>query len=113
MGQFIGRGGAGEAEFLDLTTTGRRSGVPREIEIRFTRLKSRYYVIAEHGRRAQWVRNVLADPRVSVRVVGSSFAVRARVVDAAAEPALNEAVQTLSCQKYGWGDGLVVELEPI
>jgi hypothetical protein len=34
------------------------------------------------------------------------------VIDAAAEAALNEAVQALSREKYGWGEGLVVELIP-
>ena len=42
-----------EAEFLYLTTTGRRSGMPREIEIWFTRVDGHYYVIAEPGQRAR------------------------------------------------------------
>ena len=34
----------GEPEFLYLTTTGRRSGQPREIEIWFTSRDGRYYL---------------------------------------------------------------------
>ncbi len=102
----------GEPEVLYLTTTGRRSGRPREIEIWFTRREGRDYVIAEHGRAAQWVQNLLADPRVSWRVGAARFAGRARVVDPAAEPALARTVQAGSREKYGWGDGLVVELSP-
>ena len=56
--------------------------------------------------------NLLADPRVSVRVGTEEFPARARVVDAAAEPQLHQAAQELSERKYGWGDGLVVELSP-
>jgi len=100
----------GEIEFLYLTTTGRRSGQPREIEIWFTERESRYYVVAEHRWETQWVQNVLADPRVLVRVGDETFAAQARVIDAGSEPGLHDAAQTLSEQKYGWGDGLVVEL---
>lgn len=41
-----------DPEFLDLTTTGRRSGQPREIEIWFARRGERYSLIAERGARA-------------------------------------------------------------
>jgi deazaflavin-dependent oxidoreductase (nitroreductase family) len=98
--------------FLYLITTERRSGQPREIEIWFTRRDARYYVIAEHGEAAQWVRNVRAEPRVRARVDGHELAGRARVVDVEAERALAAAVRGLSEAKYGWGDGLVVEIVP-
>ena len=101
-----------EAEFLYLMTTGRRSGAPREIEIWFTRRDGRDYLLAEHGERARWVLNLRADPRVCWRVGDAAFTGQARVVDAAAEPGLSAAVQALSIEKYGWGDGLVVELTP-
>ena len=99
-------------EFLYLTTTGRVTGKPREIEIWFTEHAGRYYVIAEHRERAQWVRNLRAEPRVRVRLGQRSFAATARVVDPRAEPDLDRAVQRRSAKKYGWGDGLVVELGP-
>ena len=102
----------GETEFLYLTTTGRRSGRPREIEVWFTRDDGRHYLIAEHLRETQWVQNLLAEPRVGVRVGDDAFAARARVIDAAAEPDLRQRVQELSEAKYGWGDGLIVELTP-
>ena len=103
---------AAEPPYLYLTTTWRRSGQPREIEIWFTQSDGRYYVIAETGASAQWVQNLRADPRVRWRVAGSAFSGQGRVVDIVAEPALNEAVQALSREKYGWGEGLVVELIP-
>ncbi len=98
--------------FLYLTTTGRRSGLPREIEIWFTRRNVRYYVISEHHERAQWVQNLVANQTVRWRVADAVFTGLARVVDAAAESELTEAIQDLSREKYGWGDGLVVELTP-
>ena len=102
----------GETEFLYLTTTGRRTGQPREIEIWFTEHAGRYYVIAEHLRETRWVQNLCVEPRVRVRVVDAEFSARARVVASDAEPDLCEVVQALSEAKYGWGDGLVVELAP-
>jgi deazaflavin-dependent oxidoreductase (nitroreductase family) len=104
--------GSRTAQYLYLTTTGRRTGRPREIEIWFTQRGGRYYLVAEHRERAEWVRNLRAAPRVAVRVGRRSFAADARVVDAKIEPTLARAVRKLSEKKYGWGNGLVVELAP-
>jgi deazaflavin-dependent oxidoreductase (nitroreductase family) len=103
---------AGDAEFLYLTTTGRRSGQPREIEIWFAHHEGRYYLIAEHRVQANWVQNLSANPQVHIRVAGSSMKGTARVMDANTEPALCRQIQALSEKKYGWGDGLIVEIIP-
>ena len=99
-------------KYLYLTTTGRRSGRPRQIEIWFTRHGGRYYLVAERGSKAQWVQNLLADPAVRVRVGGRRCRGLARVVDRRAERRLVGAIRALSEAKYGWGDGLVVEIAP-
>lgn len=101
-----------EPKYLYLTTTGRRSGRPRRIEIWFTRHEGCYYLVAEHGRQSQWVRNLLARPAVRVRVGARDFRAHARVVDHRAERELAGVVRRRSEAKYGWGDGLVVELRP-
>jgi deazaflavin-dependent oxidoreductase (nitroreductase family) len=101
-----------ESEFLYLTTTGRRSGQPRQIEIWFTERDGRYYLVAEHGEQAGWVRNLRTDSRVTVRVGNREFSANAHVVDAATDPVLRDDVRMRSERKYGWGDGLVVELSP-
>jgi deazaflavin-dependent oxidoreductase (nitroreductase family) len=100
------------SEYLYLTTTGRRSGMPRGIEIWFTERHGRIYIIAEHRERAQWVLNILADPQVRVRVGDRSFAAVARPVSDEHEPELVRLVKSLSDEKYGWSDGLVVEVTP-
>ena len=41
---------------------------------------------------------------------GRTFGARARVVDGATDRDLGTAIRALSEAKYGWGDGLVVEL---
>jgi deazaflavin-dependent oxidoreductase (nitroreductase family) len=102
-----------EPKYLYLTTTGRTTGRPREIEIWFTRLDGRHYIIAEYRERARWVLNIRADAVVSVRVGRTRLAARARIVDTRREPALARQVRARSKRKYGWGDGLVVELRPV
>jgi deazaflavin-dependent oxidoreductase (nitroreductase family) len=92
---------------LYLTTRGRKTALPREIEIWFTHRDGRFYVIAEHPN-SQWVENLRAHPEGQVRVAGRSFKVRGRIL-CPEEPELR-AVQALSHKKYGWGEGLVVEL---
>ena len=101
-----------EATYLYLTTTGRRSGLPRRIEIWFTRHEGRYYLVAEHGLKAHWVRNLLAEPAVRARVGRRSFRGRARVVDARSQRDLVAAIRGRSEAKYGWGAGLVIEIAP-
>ena len=103
---------AERVDSLYLTTRGRRSGQPREIEIWFTDHEGRQYVIAEHGQRAQWVQNIRADARVRWRVGERAFRGRARVIDPVGEPGLSGTVKVRSTAKYGWGQGLVVELAP-
>jgi deazaflavin-dependent oxidoreductase (nitroreductase family) len=98
-------------QFLYLTTLGRKSGKPREIEIWFTQLEGRYYIIAEYST-SQWVRNLKANPQAGVRVAGQSFSAVARFLSTGTDASLKLAVEQLSREKYKWGDGLVVELTP-
>jgi deazaflavin-dependent oxidoreductase (nitroreductase family) len=104
--------GGVEPQYLYLTTTGRRSGLPREIEIWFTQYLGRYYLISEHSEQAHWVRNLRAEPRVRWRVGEAIVSGRARTLDASGDAGLVREIQQLSRRKYGWGEGLVVELTP-
>jgi deazaflavin-dependent oxidoreductase (nitroreductase family) len=99
-------------QYLYLTTRGRRSGLPREIEIWFTYRNGRFYLIAEYAT-SNWIRNLRAHPEAQLRVAGKGFEVRARTVSAETEPELHRDITDLSRAKYGWGDGTVVELEPV
>jgi deazaflavin-dependent oxidoreductase (nitroreductase family) len=96
-------------QYLYLTTRGRKSGVPREIEIWFTHREGRFYVIGEYAT-SNWIQNQLACPEIQVRLAGKIFRARARVIHS--ESDLSRAVRQLSRDKYGWGDGLIVELTP-
>jgi deazaflavin-dependent oxidoreductase (nitroreductase family) len=96
-------------EFIYVTTTGRKTGVPREIEIWFVEHNSYVYVLAEHGHKAQWVQNVLADPAVTIRSGKMGWRATGRVLDPVGDADLYATVRELARKKYGWGDGLPVE----
>ncbi|HXG91335.1 MAG TPA: nitroreductase family deazaflavin-dependent oxidoreductase [Blastocatellia bacterium] len=99
-----------ELQYLYLTTTGRKTGLPREIEIWFVEREGKYYVLAELFHRAQWVKNIIANPRVRVRVGDAEFEATARVLDEVRDQATWQAAQQLSREKYDWGEGLPVEI---
>ena len=103
----FGAGLAGE-DYCYLTTTGRISGEPREIEIWFgldlsqtaTRPLGRgatLYMLSGSGDRSNWVRNLLREPSVTVRIGGVTQAGRARVVE---EPSEDERARRLLFDKY-------------
>jgi deazaflavin-dependent oxidoreductase (nitroreductase family) len=99
-----------DARVLYLTTLGRRSGQPRMIEIWFACYQGKLYLNAEHAQNADWVRNILQHPEVQVRIKEQQFAGHARVLDRQADRVLWDTVADLSRQKYGWGEGLPVEI---
>jgi deazaflavin-dependent oxidoreductase (nitroreductase family) len=99
-----------DAKVLYLTTIGRRSGQPRTIEIWFTCYQGKLYLNAERAYKAHWVINVIQNPRVHVRIKNQEFAGQARVLDRQQDGDLWQIVAELSRQKYGWGEGLPVEI---
>lgn len=54
-------------EYCYLTTTGRKSGHPHEIEIWFGIQGDSLYLLSGNGEDSDWVRNLRADPHVIVR----------------------------------------------
>jgi deazaflavin-dependent oxidoreductase (nitroreductase family) len=96
-------------QYLYLTTRGRSSGLPREIEIWFTHRDGRFYLIAEYPT-SHWLQNLQAHSEVQVRVAGEKFTAQARIVSPQTEADLHRAIADLSREKYGWGEGTIVEL---
>jgi deazaflavin-dependent oxidoreductase (nitroreductase family) len=97
-------------QYLYLTTTGRITGQPREIEIWFVSSEGKLYILAEHFHKAQWVKNIERNPRVRVRVGEREFEATARALDRERDAVRWEAAQQLAREKYGWGEGLPVEI---
>jgi deazaflavin-dependent oxidoreductase (nitroreductase family) len=98
---------------LYLTTTGRVSGLPREIEIWFVESGEKLYLLAEHFHRAHWVRNIQCDPKIKIRIGKREWRATGRVLDPEADGEQWELAQELSRRKYGWGDGLPVEVSDL
>ena len=63
-----------------LETTGRRSGEPRRTPVGARRDGDTLWLVAEHGRRAGYVRNIEAYPRVRVKIGRRWLAGRGAVV---------------------------------
>jgi deazaflavin-dependent oxidoreductase (nitroreductase family) len=58
---------------LLLTTTGRKSGLPRQTRLQYEKEEGVIYVAAARGRQADWFRNILANPHVEVQLEGQSL----------------------------------------
>jgi deazaflavin-dependent oxidoreductase (nitroreductase family) len=96
-------GSLAEASFCYVTTVGRRSGSPHTIEIWFGANDRTLYLLSGGGDRSDWVRNLLAEPAVSVRVEDQTFDATARVVTDADEEQM--ARRLLATKYQGWTEG--------
>lgn len=70
-------------DVLILTTRGAKTGEVRENPLAFSRDNGHYVVIASRGgapRNPAWYHNLVANPDVTVEVLGERFDARARVV---------------------------------
>src|SRR5690349_17148101 len=100
--------------FLYMTTTGRKTGLPRSIEIWFVEHNGCHYMVAEHREETSWVKNIQSNPSVTFSVgIGSNHEATlpltpatGRTVSRTDEPELAEAVSILMDEKYDWSDGL-------
>jgi deazaflavin-dependent oxidoreductase (nitroreductase family) len=70
---------AGE-EYCYVTTTGRVSGRPHKIEIWFGLDGNSLYLLSGGMDRSDWVKNLLKNPSVTVRIASHTFQGRARIV---------------------------------
>jgi F420H(2)-dependent quinone reductase len=84
-----GRAFRGSAEspagFLKLTTTGRKSGLPRTVHLLYIRDGSAYVVTASNGGKQRppgWRFNVSSNPQVSIQVQDRQVSAVAEIVEA-------------------------------
>jgi len=75
---------------IDITTTGRATGLPRRIEIVFHRIDGRMWISGQPSpRRRSWLANLADDPRMTVHLKGpiavADLPATARIVDDPAE----------------------------
>ena len=76
-----------DEDFCYITTTGRRTGNPHRVEIWFAAEPGgrTIYVLAGGRERADFVRNAMVEPRVTVRIGDREGGAMARVVAAGTE----------------------------
>jgi len=51
-----------------LETTGRKSGEPRRTPVGHGRVGAQFWLVAEHGKKAAYVQNIQANPRVRLKL---------------------------------------------
>lgn len=74
LGPIIGR------IILLLSTTGRKTGLKRITPLQYEEIDGKYYLGSARGLKADWVRNIQADPNVEIRVRSLNFKGQAEVV---------------------------------
>ena len=86
-------------DFCYLTTTGRVTGRPHEIEMWFSLVPETQtlYMLSGGGERSDWVKNLGRDPGVTVRIAGEKFSGLAREARDAEE---DELARRLLVEKY-------------
>ncbi len=88
-----------DENFCYLTTTGRVTGEPHEIEIWFVLVPQAYtlYMLSGGGDRSDWVKNLRCNPEVEVHIAGERLGGRAREARDAEE---DELARRLLVEKY-------------
>jgi deazaflavin-dependent oxidoreductase (nitroreductase family) len=88
-----------DESFSYLTTTGRVTGRPHEIEIWFVLIPETrtLYMLSGGGDRSDWVKNLRRNPKVTVRIAEGCFAGVAREARDAEE---DELARRLLVEKY-------------
>ena len=64
----------------DLTTIGRRTGLPRTVELRMVYLDGKFYAASRKIESKHWCRNTIKNSDVEVKADGELFSCRARQV---------------------------------
>ena len=94
-----------DEDFCYLTTRGRVSGRPHTIEIWFALHERTLYMLAGGRDSSDWVKNLLRDPHVSVRIRDVTYPGQARVVESFDEDALARQIVVAKYQP-GYGEDL-------
>ena len=90
-------------EYCYLTTTGRVTGRTHEIEIWFVLHDNTMHLLAGGKYESDWVKNLLKNPSVTVRIAKHTFAGKARIVTDEKE---DIKARTMLAEKYQeWEEG--------
>ena len=98
---------------IDITTTGRKSGQPRRIELMFHNIGGRTYISGRPGWPRSWIANLRADPHMTFHLKGgvaADLAAKARVITDRAE---RERVIAHIAPGWGYDPPLMVASSPL
>ncbi|MFN8412210.1 MAG: nitroreductase family deazaflavin-dependent oxidoreductase [Anaerolineales bacterium] len=90
-------------DYCYLTTKGWKTGNPHEIEIWFGVSRNSIYLLSGGGDQSHWVKNLLADPHVTVRIKKQTFTGLARLVKEEKEELM--ARHMLTGKYQNWKEG--------
>ena len=86
-----------DADFCYLTTTGRVSGQPHTIEIWFALHEHTLYILSGGRGRSDWVKNIVRNGAVQMKINDTNLVGNGRVITDAAEDTL---ARTIVFEKY-------------
>ena len=107
-------------EYCYLTTKGRKTGKPHEIEIWFGVVGNTIYMLSGGGGESDWVKNLRANPEVTLRIGKYIFTATARIVQNIQEESTVRPLMAAKYQEWTEGrelsewarDALVVGIDP-
>ncbi len=107
-------------EYCYLTTKGRKTGKPHEIEIWFSVVDNTVYLLSGGGGESDWVKNLRANPEVTLRIGKYIFTATARIVQNIQEESTVRPLMAAKYQEWTEGrelsewarDALVVGIDP-
>ncbi len=107
-------------EYCYLTTKGRKTGKPHEIEIWFSVVGNTVYMLSGGGGESDWVKNLRANPEVTLRIGKYIFTATARIVQNIQEESTVRPLMAAKYQEWTEGrelsewarDALVVGIDP-
>ena len=70
----------GSSLVANLTTIGRKSGLPRTVELRFLYYQGCFYATSSKVAGKHWCQNMIRNPSVKMKVKGEQFACMAKQV---------------------------------
>ena len=70
----------GSSIVADLTTIGRKTGMPRKVELRFLFLGGNFYATSSKLEGKHWCQNMIRNPAVEIHVKDKTFRCSAKLV---------------------------------
>ena len=98
---------------IDITTTGRKSGLPRRIELVFHNIGGRIYISGRPGWPRGWIANLRADPRMTFHLKGPVAADMPALGRVITDPAERKAVMAPIATGWGYDPALMVASSPL